>query len=137
MGSCRPIASASSCECCVQGAGAVSDSISPLYKNIQGSGMSDKEWWQEVLVFAKQLFVDVASGVGRPNSESSMAVHDLVLLQERRRLLKGPTCGMWVEHPKTVYSCTYVYREREAEAIRSLASKFNTPTLLLSIAMYY
>ncbi|KAL3770242.1 hypothetical protein ACHAWO_009556 [Cyclotella atomus] len=100
------------------------DSISPLYKNIQGSGMSDKDAWQRVLVFAKQLFVDVAT-VRAPNSESSMG--SMIWSSFRTaELLKEYQRHNWVEHPKTSSILALTSMRKEGRAIEELASKFNT-----------
>jgi hypothetical protein len=101
------------------------DSISPLYKNIQGSGMSDKDAWQRVLVFAKQVFVDVAT-VRAPNSESSMG--SMIWSPFRTaELLKEYQRHNWVEHPKTSSFLALTSMRKEGiRAMEELTSKVNT-----------
>lgn len=102
------------------------DSLSPLYKNIQGSGMSDKDAWQRVLVFAKQVFADIAT-VRAPNSESSMG--SMIWSSFRTaELLKEYQRHNWVEHPKTSSILALTSMRKEGRAMEELTTKVNTQT---------
>ncbi|KAL7484868.1 hypothetical protein ACHAW6_010477 [Cyclotella cf. meneghiniana] len=47
------------------------ESLAPLYKQFSGGGMSSKDSWSRVMVFARQIFTDIAS-VRALNSEGSL-----------------------------------------------------------------
>jgi wobble nucleotide-excising tRNase len=86
--------------------------------------MSDKDAWQRVLVFAKQVFADIAT-VRAPNSESSMG--SMIWSSFRTaELLKEYQRHNWVEHPKTSSILALTSMRKEGKAMEELSSKVNS-----------
>eukprot|EP00956_Cyclotella_meneghiniana_P032987 scaffold92597_cov45-Cyclotella_meneghiniana.AAC.2 len=75
------------------------ESLAPLYKQISGGGMSSKESWSRVMVFARQIFSDIATEYQRHN---------------------------WVEHPKTSSILALTSMRKEGKAIEEINSKLNS-----------
>jgi hypothetical protein len=100
------------------------DSFGPLYKNIQGSGMTDKDAWQRVLVYTKQVFSDIAT-VRAPNSEASMG--SMIWSSfKTAELLKEYQRHNWIEHPKTSSILALTSMRKEGRALEELTTKLNT-----------
>ena len=106
------------------------DALAPLQRNIAGGGMSTKESWERVSVFARQVFLDVAS-VRAPHSEAS--VGSMIWSSFRTtQLLKDYQRHGWVEHPKTSSILALTSMRKEGRAVEELTSKVNSQTTTLN-----
>ena len=106
------------------------DSFSPLYKQIAGSGMPAKEAWSRVMIFAKQVFADVAT-VRAPNSEASMGSMIWSSFQTSN-MLKEYQRHTWVEHPKTSSILALTSMRKEGKAIEEVNSKLTAQSTLVN-----
>lgn len=86
-------------------------SLTPLFKQISGGGMSDKEAWSRGLVFSKQIFDDVAL-VRAINSEGTIASKVWASFKTTE-MLKSYQMHNWVEHPKasSILALTSIRKE--------------------------
>eukprot|EP00804_Cyclotella_cryptica_P003634 CCRYP_002218-RA/>CCRYP_002218-RA protein AED:0.69 eAED:0.69 QI:0/0/0/1/0/0.5/2/0/747 len=87
------------------------DSLSPLYKEIEGGGMSPKDSWVRCLAYAKQVF-----DVVRSTTE----------------LLKEYQLHNWVEHPKTSSILARTAMRKEGKALEDLVAKVQSHTTLVN-----
>lgn len=106
------------------------DSFAPLYKQIAGGGMSPKEAWSRVMIFAKQVFADVAT-VRAPNSEASMGSMIWSSFQTST-MLKEYQRHTWVEHPKTSSILALTSMRKEGKAIEEVGSKLTAQSTLIN-----
>ena len=100
------------------------DAQSPLWKQIAGGGMSDAEAWQRNLVFAKQVFDEVAT-VRTTNSESSMSSKVWASFRTSE-LLKVYQRHNWVEHPKTSSILALTSIRKEGKALAESAAQLQS-----------
>lgn len=97
------------------------EALAPLYKQISGGGMSNKEAWSRVMVFARQIFTDIAT-VRALNSEGSLG--SMIWASFRTsELLKEYQRHNWVEHPKTSSILALTSMRKEGKAIEEVNSK--------------
>ena len=100
------------------------DSINPLFKTLQTSGMSDKEAWGRIFVFVKSVFEDIATvrKVSAVRDASAMIWGSFAtaeLLKEYERL-------RWVQHPQVSATLALTAMQREGKNIQdALAAKGN------------
>jgi hypothetical protein len=106
------------------------DSLIPLYKQISGGGMSAKESWSRVMVYAKQVFDDVRT-VWAPNSAASSGSYVWAAFCTAH-LLKEYQRHNWVEHPKTLSILALTSMRKEGKAIEELTSKVQGHTSSVS-----
>ena len=100
------------------------ESLAPLYKQISGGGMSSKESWSRVMVFARQIFSDIAT-VRALNSEGSLGSKIWASFRTSE-LLKEYQRHNWVEHPKTSSILALTSMRKEGKAIEEINSKLNS-----------
>jgi hypothetical protein len=97
------------------------DALTPLHKQISGGGMSGKESWSRVMIFAKQIFEDIRT-VRAPNVAASTGSRILASFRTTE-ILKEYQRHNWVEHPKTSAILALTSMRKEGKAIEELSSK--------------
>lgn len=97
------------------------DALTPLYKQIAGGGMSAKEAWNRVMIFAKQIFEDIRT-VRAPNVAASTGSRIWASFRTTE-ILKEYQRHNWVEHPKTSAILALTSMRKEGKAIEELSSK--------------
>lgn len=106
------------------------ESLAPLYKQFSGGGMSSKDSWSRVMVFARQIFTDIAS-VRALNSEGSLG--SMIWASFRTtELLKEYQRHNWVEHPKTSSILALTSMRKEGKAIEEINSKLNSQNVAIN-----
>ena len=106
------------------------DSLAPLQRNIAGGGMTRKESWERVSVFARQIFLDIST-VRKPNSESSVGSMIWASLRTSQLLKEYQRHG-WVEHPKTTSILALTSMRKEGRAVEELVSKVASQTATIN-----
>jgi hypothetical protein len=97
------------------------DALTPLHKQISGGGMSVKESWNRVMIFAKQIFEDIRT-VRAPNVAASTGSRIWASFRTTE-ILKEYQRHNWVEHPKTSAILALTSMRKEGKAIEELSSK--------------
>ena len=93
----------------------------PFVEADSWGGMTDAEAWQRNLVFAKQVFDEVAT-VRTTNSESSMSSKVWASFRTSE-LLKVYQRHNWVEHPKTSSILALTSIRKEGNALADTAAQ--------------
>jgi hypothetical protein len=106
------------------------DSLSPLYKEIEGGGMSPKDSWVRCLAYAKQVF-DVVRSVRALSGQPSAGSYVWTSFQTTG-LLKEYQLHNWVEHPKTSSILARTAMRKEGKALEELAAKVQSHTTLVN-----
>jgi hypothetical protein len=108
------------------------DSLTPLYKQISGGGMSSKEAWNRVMIFAKQIFEDIRN-VQAPNVAASTGSRIWASFRTTE-ILKEYQRHNWVEHPKTSAILALTSMRKEGKAIEELSGKVQSQGTVLNRA---
>jgi len=106
------------------------DSITPLFKEIEGGGMSSKETWVRCLAYAKQVF-DVVRSVRALSGQPAAGSYVWASFQTTE-LLKEYQLHNWVEHPKTSSILARTAMRKEGKALEELTSKVQSQSVLVN-----